>query len=221
MSEDSHGEWSPYWTQLLGQAQSILVGSSDALLHSTLFNVLLEFFNLSNCWHEAIKFTVIPNTLDYFLMPTSGRFLRLGAVIDQNNVGQPAVMPIPDGHIQFLYPYTTTQPMTAIFIKTVTDPVNCFPPHVPEWILPIHGFAILQGLLGSLMVQPDQSWTDKQNGIFRLQKFRDLTMAARVATMRSNTVGTQNWVFPQSYKTFNQRGGVSTFNINPTPMTQR
>ena len=219
--DDNDDMWGKYWTQLLGQAESILIGVSDALMQSTLFNVLLEFFSDSNCWQEAIGFTVVPTTLYYVLIPVSGRILRLWAVTDQNNVPQAAVMPIPDGNLHFLYPYTSPQPMTAIFVKTVSDPQNCFPPHIPEWLLPTYGFAILQGLLGSLMIQPDQSWTDKENGVYRLKKFRDLTMAARVAMMRANTVGVQSWAYPQSYRTFNQRGAVSTFNVNTSPQTLR
>ena len=56
------------------------------------------------------------------------------------------------GTVQFLYPYTNTQPMTASMIKTVTDPFLCSPPHIPEWVLPAHGLGILHGLLGGMML---------------------------------------------------------------------
>jgi hypothetical protein len=193
-----------------------LPGASDAELKVQLFEVLQEFFDNSNCWPESIKFMVIPQTLDYPLKPLSGRILRLLGVIDQNNVQQPALMPTL-GTVRFQYPYTQTQPMTAVVIKTVTDPFTCFPPGIPEWILPVHGLGLLHGMLGNMMMQPGQSYSNPQMATFHLQKFRDATMHARVASVKMNTVGAQTWLFPQTFRTVGQKGGVSTFNVLPTP----
>jgi hypothetical protein len=35
--------------------------------------------------------------------------------------------------------------------------------------------------------------------------------------MKMNAVGAQSWVFPQQFRVFGQKGGVSTFNVHPTP----
>ena len=145
----------------------------------------------------------------------SGRILRLYGVIDQNNVPQQAVMP-EVGTIQFLYPYSNPQPMMASVVKTVTDPLFCFPPNIPDWMLPVHGLGILHGLLGGMMLQPGQSYSNPPLANFHLQKFRDAIAHARVAMMRMNTVGAQSWAFPQQFRVTGQKGGVSTFNVHPT-----
>ena len=139
-----------YWVKLIGQAQVILTGASDAELKVQLFDTLQEFFDGSNCWCEPIKFTVVPDYLEYHLVPLTGRILRLLGVVDQNSIAQQAVMPT-IGVVRFLYPYTNVQPMTATVVKNVTDPFLCHPPHIPDWVLPVHGLGILNGLLGSMM----------------------------------------------------------------------
>ena len=206
-----------YWAKLMGQAQVALTGASDAQLRVQLFDALEEFFDGSNCWQETIGFTVIPDTLVYPLYPLSGRILRLDGVVDQNNVPQQAVMPV-IGTVRFLYPYTNVQPMTAVVIKNVTDPLCCPPPHIPEWVLPLHGQGILRGILGGMMLQPGQSYSNTALANFHLQRFRDAIAKARVAAMRMNTVGAQSWAYPQQFRVGGQRGGVSTANVNPVSL---
>jgi hypothetical protein len=214
------GRLEGYWTKLLGQAQVALTGASDAQLKVQLFDTLEEFFDGANCWQEAIQFAVIPNTLEYPLMPLTGRILRLNGVVDQNNVPQAAVMPV-IGMVRFIYPYSNTQPMTAVVVKNVTDPLCCSPPHIPEWVLPAHSRVILHGILGNMMLQPGQSYSNQAVGNFHLAKFRDGIAKARVAAMRANTIGSQAWAYPQQFSVSGQRGGVSTYNVNPTPLTLR
>jgi hypothetical protein len=203
-----------YWAKLMGQANVALTGASDAELKVQLFDVLEEFFRDSNCWQEAIFFTVIPDTLEYPLTPLTGRIVRLNGVLDQNNVPQQAVMP-EVGTVRFLYPYSNPQPMRAVFVKNVTDPLSCNPPNVPDWVLPLYGNGILRGIIGNMMLQPGQSYSNQALSLSHLRKFRDVIAQARVATMRANTIGAQAWTFPQSFRTNSQRGGVSTANVSP------
>ena len=217
MSEVSECE--RYWVKVLGQAKVSLSGASDKELEVQLFDVLDEFFDKSNCWQETINFPVVINNLDYPIFPTCGRILRLNGVYDQHNTPQQAVMPT-IGIVHFLYPYSSTQQMWASVIKTVTDPLNCFPPNIPDWVLPAHGRAILAGILGNMMIQPGQSYSNPTLGNFHLRRFLDLIAHARVAALRMNTVGSQAWAFPRQFATSSQRGGVSTFNVHPTPPGQ-
>jgi hypothetical protein len=205
-----------YWVKLLGQAKVALIGASDVELKVQLFETLQEFFDGSNCWQEAIRLTVIPDTLDYPIKSPCGRILRLNAVLDQYAVPQQALMPSIDT-VRFLYPYTQTQPMTALVVKTVTDPFTCFPPNIPVWVLPLHGLGLKHGLIGSMMLQPGTSYSNPEMANFHLQKFKDAISHARVAATKMNTIGAQNWMFPQSFRSFGQKGGVSTFNVHPTP----
>jgi hypothetical protein len=206
-----------YWAKLMANAQVILTGASDAALAVQLFDVLEEFFTDSNCWLEAIKFTVIPDTLEYQLIPLTGRIVRLNGVVDENNVPQQAAMPTV-GTVRFLYPYTNVQPMTAVVVKNVTDPLSCSPPHIPEWVLPAYGHGILRGVLGHMMLRPAQSFSNQALAVMHLRKFRDVIAHARVATMRANTVGAQAWAFPQQFRVTGQRGGVSTANVHPATL---
>ena len=213
MSDDN--ETDRYWAKIVGQAAVALTGASDALLKVQLYDTLEEFFDGASCWKESINFQVIPETLDYQLYPQSGRILRLADVLDQNGSPQQAVMPIP-GHIQFLYPFTDAQPMTAVMVKTVTDPLLCFPPHIPEWMLPVHGLGILHGLIGNMMLQPGQSYWNPTLAMYHLRRFGDAVGHASTAASQANKIGVQAWAFPQQFAVRGQRGGVSTFNVHPT-----
>ena len=217
MSKKDEQMFKRYWRKLFGKAQVALQGASDIALQVQLFDVLEDFFDNSNCWQEAIPVSVIPNTLIYQIYPLQeGRILRLNGVLDQNNMQQQAIMPVA-GTLQFLYPYNSIQTMTAIVVKTVTDPLCCFPPGIPEWLLPAFGRGIYHGLVGAMFLQPGQSYSNPQMANYHTQKFRDAWAHARVSIMKANTVGAQNWAFPQQFRTYSQKGGVSTFNVHPTP----
>jgi hypothetical protein len=209
-----------YLRKILGESNVILSGASDAQLRVQLFDTLEEFFDGSNSWQELLSITVVPDTLDYALIPANGgQIIRLLGVYDSNRVPQAATMP-DINTLHFLYPYNNTQSMTAIVVKNVTDPLKCYPPFIPDWVLPVHGRGILAGILGGMMIQPGTSYFNPTLANFHLRKFRDAISKARVATMKANAVGTQSWVFPQAYRTSSQKGGVSTFNVYPTPRTQ-
>jgi hypothetical protein len=219
MSRKKEDPCDRYWAQLMGQANVSLSGASDIAMKVQLFDVLQRFFDESNCWTEVIRFSVIPETLDYPLRPMKGgRIHRLLAVLDQLMVPQAAMMP-EIGTIQFLYPYTNVQPMAAIVIKTVTDPLQCYPPEgVPDWLLPTHYLTLLSGLLGNMMLQPGNSYSNPQLSSYHTQKFRDGIAHARVAATKLNTVGVQNWAFPGTARMIgSQKSGISTFNVIPTP----
>jgi hypothetical protein len=213
---DNNDENDRYWAKIIGQALVTLPGASDALVRVQLFDTLEEFFDGSNCWMESIRFTVVPDMLEYQLYPVSGRILRLDGVVDQHNVPQNALMPIP-GIVQFQFPYNNPLPVTANVVKTVTDPLACFPPHIPEWMLPMHGLKILHGLIGNMMLQPGQSYSNPALANFHLAKFSDGISGAYVSSSKANTVGAQPWAFPQQFRVTGQKGGVSTFNVHPTP----
>lgn len=205
-------------------AKSMLTGASDAEIKISYYEALKEFFNDSNRWLERICIMVVPNVLDYPVTPIEeGYIIRLTGVVDQNNTRQAALLQ-PEGVVHFFYPYSNIQPMWAVVAKTVQFPFQDglpAPPCIPDWVLPRYGSGILRGLIGRLMVQTGQSWSNPQMGIHYLQSFRHTIQEARVDAMRGDTVGAQAWTYPQSFRVTSQRGGVSTFNINPSPPTVR
>lgn len=204
-----------YWRKLYGQAQANLSGVSKAQLRVQLYETLEQFFELSNCWTETLAISVVPEAQEYKLYPAQGRVLRLLSVVDQYGSVQPAIMPTV-GTVLFQYPYTQTQTMYATVVKTVNDPLCCYPPYIPDWVLPVHGVGIQHGLIGGMMLMPGQSYSNTQMANYHLQKFRDKCAHARVAASKANTVGAQAWAFPQQFRASSQRGGVSTFNVHPT-----
>lgn len=222
MATKTNPEDQGYFAKLMGRAQTILSSASDAHLNVILFDTLQEFFADSNSWREVIPFSVVPSLQDYPIAPQSGRIERLIGVTDQNQISQSAIMPN-IGTVTFLYPYSNAQPMWALVAKNVTNPLSdCFPepPDKPDWLLPKYGLGILSGILGNMMNEPGQAYSNEKGAAFHLARFRNSIQQARAAAMRGNTVGTQAWRFPQSFRTFGQRGGVSTGNVNPPPRTQ-
>jgi hypothetical protein len=82
-------------------------------------------------------------------------------------------------------------------------------PVFPDWILPSFHEYILDGLLGRMMNHPNKSYTSDSQSVYHLKRFRDGMAMARAAAMRANSFGAQSWTFPQSFRTRNQKGGIS------------
>lgn len=204
-----------YWYKVFANAQVWVSGASDAQTKVCLFDTLMEFFDESNCWREDISFVVVPDTCDYPLTTRTGQIRRLWSVIDQNATPQAAFMS-EIGTVRMQYPYSIVQPMCATIVKVVKDPLACCPPDIPDWVLPNYHLVIQHGLIGNLMNIPGESYSNPEQSMFHMRKFKDGIAHARVAMMKANTVGAQAWMFPQQFRVFGQRGGVSTYNVFPT-----
>ncbi len=211
------GQLESYVLQLLNQAEVRLTGISQAALRAELFDTMRTWFDETNCWQESIDFAVVPNVLNYPIVPSLGRIIRLLGVIDGNFVGQPAFMP-DIGTISFRFDYIQTQTaqrgnaavMTARVVLNVDGPFeNHGIPQFPSWVLPIWGTYILDGLVGRCMLHSNKSWSNPQLGVTNVGRFRDGMGRLRADTAKQNTIGAQAWAFPQTWRTRNQRGGVS------------
>ncbi len=196
--------------QLLNQAEVRLTGISQAALRAELYDVMRIWFDETNQWQESIDFNVVPNVLDYPIVPNDGMIIRLIGVIDQNKVPQTnALMPVP-GIVSFTNQFSNVQTFTARVVKNVCSPFdNRGIPRFPSSVLDIWGHYILDGLVGRAMLQPNKSWSNPQIGLQHYQRFRDGAGRARVDTAKRNTVGAQAWAFPQTWRTRGQHGGVS------------
>lgn len=199
--------------QLLNQLRIKLTGASDSGIKGEIFDVFREFFNDSSSWMEDIAVSINAGTLAYDLVPgDGGRIVRLAGVVDVNNIPQPALMPVM-GQLLLQYAQNSAQTWTATVVKSVSLPTlkDQFP-SVPDWVLPVFGEAIISGVLGRMMAQPNKSYTDKEQSKYHLARFRKGITDARVATLRRNTVGSQAWSYPQGFRSRGQRGGVSVGN---------
>lgn len=202
-------------THLFNQATVSLLGASEAGIKGELFDTIHEFFKDSSAWTEAITVPIVATTTEYPLtVQQGGRIIRLVGVWDSNSLPVAAFMPTV-GTLKLVWPTNQAATYTALVVKNVVRPTREGDkniPDAPDWLLQLYHSAILDGLLGKMMMQPQKSYTDSTLGTYHLRRFRDAIAMARVATARQNTVGAQAWSFPQNYRTRGQRGGVSVGN---------
>ena len=198
--------------RMMNQARSKLLGASEAALKGELFDVFTEFFKDSSSWLEQIPVSIVANTTSYTLIPTQGQIIRLGGLVDANNLPQGAIMQTPP-IITLAYTPTGGSTWTATVIKNVKLPLatKSFP-DIPPFVLQLYNIVILDGLLGKMMAQVSKPHTNPTQSLYHLKRFRDGIAQARVATMRANSFGTQSWAFPQQWKTKSQKSGVSIGN---------
>jgi hypothetical protein len=197
----------------MNQARVKLPGSSDAGIKGELFDVLTEFFDSSSSWLEQLTIPILAGTTNYSLVPAKGgQIIRLVGVFDPNQVAQPAFM-ADFSTLQLINPPNLPQNYTVTVVKNVVLPTSRDAiPDAPEWVLRVYERYILAGLLGAMMGQMAKSYSNPQQSLYNLKRFRDGMAMARVATIRQNTVGAQAWSFPRQYRSGGQRGGVSIGN---------
>lgn len=205
-------------TRLLNMARAQLAGASEDALKATLWEVFFEFYDQSSSWLEDIQFAVTatsnnqPPVLDYAVTPNEGRVVRLGGVVDANGSPQPALMPVA-GTIHLVNAPNQAQGQlifTATVVKNVSLPTdNTFLPVVSEDTLQLYPLALIDGLLGKMKIQPNRPYTDLKDGALKLASFQQGWITAKVDTFHRKTLGAQSWVYPQTFASNSQRGGIS------------
>lgn len=200
------------WERLRSDAMNHLTDASQSGIKGELYNTFHELFNDASVWLETLSVPILPNVLEYNVVPTEGgMIIRLAGVLDANNIPQPALMPTL-GVISLQWPVNTAQTFKVTVIKNVSSTTKDNLPDVPDWVLKVFYRTILDGVLGKMMLQQNKSYTNDTLGTYHLKRFRDGIAMARVATFRRNTLGAQSWQFPQGFRTFTQRGAVSVGN---------
>ena len=72
-------------------------GSSDAGIKGVMFDILDEFFDVSNCWTEWIALAIAPGVQIYQIYPQHGGMInRLITALDSNQVTLPAAITFGD-----------------------------------------------------------------------------------------------------------------------------
>lgn len=207
-------------SNLLNQLRVELIGSSDALLRSLMYQVMTEFFNDSSIWTEAIPISAVPNQRRYDITPVDGQIIRLEGVahVTFNTDGTlnghyfiPALMP-EIGTIVASHAPASAQNWFASVVKNVSLPtLRDGVPIAPEFTLKQWFLAIKHGILGEMMNQKDKSWSDAKGAAYHLTKFRGYIGNARSIKLRANTNGASAWRFPQGFRVNSQQGGVPSF----------
>ena len=215
--------------RVMSQARVLLPGVSDAGLKGTLFDIMDEFCDVSNCWIEWIQLKISTQTQMYQIYPQHGGMInRLITALDSNQVVLPAALSFGDSPASFTgQPHSYVDPPGVVF--SLTFPQNTsytanilvskkiiLPnskddiPDGPPWLLPKYGRYVQEGLIGTMMTQPGKGYSSATGAIYHLKKFRDGMAMAKTETMRANLFGGQSWSYPRQYRTNSQRGGVST-----------
>jgi hypothetical protein len=207
-------------TRLMNNARVRLAGATDGLLQIELFNVMDEFFKGSNVWNEDIDIEVPgqdpPNTV--YDITASGPALvdKLLWVytVDPNTptargsaIG--ASMSTP-GELTLAQQPSSDVTYRVTVALTVQDPIKRDGyVQFPAWVLAKYRDVILDGLLASMMSQPNKPWTNTQLSVFHMRKFKNKIASARVEWTRNNTYRRQAWVFPSGFSRGSQRGRSS------------
>lgn len=221
--------------RVINRARIQLPGASDAGIKSVLFDVIDEFFDATNAWAEWIALTLTPGNQVYQVYPQFGGMInRLVTAIDINNVTQPATLSLdgtsisnnttvfsspPGAILTFFQPVNTSTALQVLVAKKSILPNNKDDiPDAPSWLFPKYARYLLEGLVGTSMMERAKPYSDPNNASYHLKKFRDGMAMAKTEVMRGNIYGGQAWTYPRGFRSNSQRGGVST--PFPTPSGQ-
>ena len=151
--------------RLMNQARVKLPGSSEEGLKGELFDVISEFFDVSNSWFEWMQIPIVAGQQEYTVNPQKGgMIIRLVCIFDTNMIVLPAHMAEihpPGADIWLTWPQNIAQTGNAMFIKNVILPNSRENiPDAPSWLLPMYERYILDGLLGRMMAQPSKAYSE-------------------------------------------------------------
>ena len=201
---------SPALNRIYDTAKVYLPGALDAAMQLEFFQLLDDFFSMTNCWTEDIQFPVTVTTLTYLedplqytytLTPSLGLIIRTATIFNRDGVPVPATMPVP-GDLVLVNGPNTADTYTARVILTVSDPLTREGnTQLPEWVLNKYSGCLLEGLVGRMMMQPAKPYTAKQDGLFHMKNYLSGRSDAKIEAARQNVYGGQAWQFPQQFAT--------------------
>jgi len=197
--------------RLINSARIKLPGSTDAGIKQELWDTLHEFFYETAMWQEDITVNIVANVTTYSLVPEEpGEIFMLIGAVNSLGDGQPVMMQtIGTMTVRDTPSAATTWTATVAKVPGVALSRDAFP-EIPDWVLPVYGPVIQDGLLGRMMHQIKKPYSDPRQGSYHTARFRSALVNARSAVMHRNTYDTNSWRFPQGFRTSGQRGGIST-----------
>lgn len=197
---------------LMNQLRVELLGTSEALLRSMMYQVMTEFLNDSSWWTESIIINATPGKRHYNVTPNEGQIIRLGGVmLLPHGFFVPALMPEIGTVVAEHAPNTAQQWVAHVVLNVSLPTLKDGVPIAPEGLLKQWFLGIKHGMLGEMMNQKDKSWSDPKGALFHQTKFRKYITDARVIKLKANTNGASAWRFPQGYRANSQQGGVPSF----------
>lgn len=204
---------------LYNRARIELVGASDTMIRSVMYDVFHEFFNDSSLWLEAIPGQLFPGTKFYFLEPGNpqsmgdpfpcGVIQSLAGLSDLNTFAISADMPEPPV-LRLQFQQNNIMSVFATVIKNVAIPCGSEIPAIPHWVVETYEPYLLAGIKGMMMMQADKPYSDPKLGMMMYQRFRQGVNMARTRALHRNTYGGQAWAYPQQFRTNSQHGWAVT-----------
>lgn len=207
---------------VMNECRIKLTGAADSGIQQELWGVIKEFLQDTNAWIEHQKLLVTAGTQCYNVVPRDGgQIIRLIGVVDGNRCPVNASMPNLgriDVHQQINVTsvdvpptnHTTAanHPWCFAIVKNIAFPATRdLLPIAPEFVLKVYSKAIIDGVLGKMMLQQAKSYTNKELGMYHLRCYRDGIGIARNDVWNQNMLGGQRWRFPNNFATHTQRGG--------------
>lgn len=191
--------------RLMNTVRPRLPGALDDAIRLELFNVCLEFFRLSGAWRDVVVIEVPARSQQVEIFLSAGRVERLfgvfevepdesmgrairGATLTEDNALRLPFAPTADGFYGVQVALTVTDPLTR----------DAYP-IVPASIIQRYHEALVDGVLSMMMSQPSKPYSNTQMAMYHKRRFSGGASRARNALHTGNTLGSQNWSFPQSF----------------------
>lgn len=212
---------------VLNECRIKLPGASDSGIQQELWGTIKEFLQDTNAWIEHQKLLVTAGVQSYVVTPREGgQIIRLVGVIDGNrspvsaamqNLGTLDVFQTINISSVVIPPTDTTlaanHPWTFCVVKNIAFPqTKDLLPIAPEFVLKVYSQAIIDGVLGRMMMQQAKTYTNTQLGTYHLKRFRDEIGTARNDTWNQNLLGGQRWRFP-AFAGGSQRNSVAPWPV--------
>lgn len=186
--------------RLLNNARSRVPGATDQVLKQELFNVMNDFFQVSNIWQEDISFAVNTTDKTYTVAPAEAYAVIVRALYVLNSGGRPVgpYQMLTPGTIVFKNTQSQADTYTVTVALTVDDPLDGSGfPQFPPWVLNKYSTGILDGLVGRVMSQPAKPYTNIQLASVHLRNFRNCMSDAKAEALHKNVNNGQTWRFPK------------------------
>lgn len=211
---------------VMNECRVKLTGASDTGIQQELWGVIKEFLQDTNSWIEHQKLLVTAGVQQYTVAPrTGGQIVRLIGVMDGNRIPVAASMPNlgtleihrridissvdipPENHTT-----ASNHPWRFAVVKNIAFPqTKDLLPIAPAFVLQVYSQAIIDGVLGKMMLQQAKSYSNNSLGMYHMKRFRDEIGIARNDVWNQNVQGGQRWAFPQQFATRSQRNFTATW----------
>ena len=205
--------------RLLDTVRANAPGAMDGNVRLELFQVVNEFLQRSDIWHEEVELTT-SNQSFFYEMPffmNGGQINRLMWLEGQRppqtstfqrgtprrgyleRTGSQAIL-----KIDFLP--ANAEVWRAHFAMSVVDPTdNNGLPILPVWIVSKYFDGLTSGVLFRLMMQPSKPYSNPKLADLHGRKFEEAKSLAKKEARAGFTFDGQRWTFPQTFRSGSQR----------------